>query len=92
MTNENDLSLRLSQFTVMDATKDKLSSKLRSIEDNNEELREALRVAEGQTNKLKIKASEAERLEYQVREARKEAENKMKAMERKDKRIIFLEE
>ena len=45
-----------------------------------------------QLTHLKRKLAEVERLELQVREAKEDSENKLRAMERKDKRIFTLEE
>lgn len=41
---------------------------------------------------MKRKFVEVDRLEFQLREAREDCENKLKSMERKDKKIIALEE
>ncbi len=43
-------------------------------------------------DQLKRKVIEVERLEFQLKEAKIDAENKFKSLERKDKKIIALEE
>lgn len=62
------------------------------MEDQNDQLREEGRAMGEQLTHLKRKLAEVERLELQVREAKEDSENKLRAMERKDKRIFTLEE
>ena len=50
VNNNNDLEFRVTQLMVMDENRSKLDNHLRQVEDNNEELRMTLNVAENQTN------------------------------------------
>lgn len=92
LMNEQDFSLKMSQIHSLDETRNFLSDKVRMLEDDNHQLREEIRELAEQNSHMKRKLVEVDRLEFQLREAREDAENKLRAMERKDKKIIALEE
>ena len=91
MINEQDLSLRMSHITNLDETKQHLGEKVRYLEQDNEDLRTEVIVLSDEVDKLKRKVIEVQRLQFQLKEARTDADNKYKNLERKDKKIMSLE-
>lgn len=90
--NEHDFSMRISHITSIDESKNQIAHRLRNIEDENDHLRAAVRELEETLMQQKKRLAEMDRLEFQLGEARKDSENKYRTIERKDKKIMALEE